>query len=85
MMAVRVASDLWPRVEKLLGRIERPSRYIDGEWGVLRRPDASYRVALMYPDTYEVGMANQALQVLAARLETIDDIATEREIGRAHV
>ena len=78
MMAVRVASDLWPRVEKLLGRIERPSRYIDGEWGVLRRPDASYRVALMYPDTYEVGMANQALQVLAARLETIDDIATER-------
>jgi radical SAM family uncharacterized protein len=65
-------------VEPLLREVERPTRYVDREWGVLRRPDAGYRVALMYPDTYEVGMANQALQVLAARLSTLDAVACER-------
>ncbi|MHB1017478.1 MAG: TIGR03960 family B12-binding radical SAM protein [Coriobacteriia bacterium] len=71
-------SDLWPRVERLLARVERPSRYIDHEWGAHRRDGAAYRVALMYPDAYEIGMANQALQVLAERLLTIDDVAIER-------
>ena len=77
-MAVSVSSDLWPRVERLLAGIERPSRYIDHEWGALRRDDAAYRVALMYPDAYEIGMANQALQVLAARLQGLADVACER-------
>ncbi len=71
-------SDLWERVQPLLTGVERPSRYIDREWGAAHRPDAAYRVALMYPDTYEVGMANQALQVLADRLATMPDVACER-------
>jgi len=71
-------SDVWERVEPLLREVERPARYVDREWGVLRRPDARYHVALMYPDTYEVGMANQALQILAARLSTLDEVACER-------
>lgn len=71
-------TDLWDRVDALLASVERPSRYIDGEWGAASRPDAAYRVALMYPDTYEVGMANQALQVLSARLLTSDGIGVER-------
>lgn len=71
-------SDLWERVEPLLARVERPSRYIDREWGAVHRPDAAYRVALMYPDAYEVGMANQALQVLAGRLATLSEVACER-------
>lgn len=69
---------LWARVEPLLAGVERPARYIDHEWGALHRPEAAYRVALMYPDAYEVGMANQALQVLAARLGTLPDVAVER-------
>lgn len=44
----------------------------------MSRPDAAYRVALMYPDAYEVGMANQAIQVLTARLATLPDVAVER-------
>ena len=70
--------DLWDRIEPLLAAVERPSRYIDGEWGAVHRPDAAYRVALMYPDAYEVGMANQALQVLSERLLATEDIAVER-------
>lgn len=70
--------DLWPRVEPLLTRVERPARYIDREWGAVSRPNAAYRVALMYPDAYEVGMANQALQVLAERISTLQDVGVER-------
>ena len=26
-------ADLWPRIEQLLSRVERPARYVDREWG----------------------------------------------------
>lgn len=70
--------DLWQRVEPLLARVERPARYVNREWGASARPDAEYRVALMYPDSYEVGMANQALQVLGARLAECEGVSCER-------
>ncbi len=70
--------DLWPRVEPLLAAVERPARYIDHEWAARHDADAAYRAALVYPDTYEVGMANQALAILYDRLNGIDDVAAER-------
>jgi radical SAM family uncharacterized protein len=70
--------DLWPDVERLLARIERPVRYIDREWGAVHSSDTDYRVGLVYPDAYEVGMANQALQILAARLRLLDGVSVER-------
>ena len=70
--------DLWQRVEPLLERVERPARYVNREWGASTRPGAAYRVALMYPDSYEVGMANQALQVLSAQLSECGDVSCER-------
>lgn len=59
-----MTDDLWPRVEALLGAVERPARYIDREWGAHHADAADYRVALLYPDTYELGMANQAIAIL---------------------
>ena len=69
---------MWARIEPLLAGVERPARYLDSEWGVRVRPDASYRVALVYPDTYELGMANQALAILYDILNRVDDVAAER-------
>lgn len=71
-------SDLWPQVEPLLAHVERPARYIDSEFGAVHRPEADYRVALLYPDTYELGMANQALAILYERLNAIAGVAAER-------
>jgi radical SAM family uncharacterized protein len=71
-------TDLWTLVEPLLARVERPARYIDSEFGARRRPDASYRAALLYPDTYELGMANQALAILYDLLNGVDGVAAER-------
>ncbi len=71
-------ADLWPRIEPLLARIERPARYLDREWGAHHREDADYRAVLLYPDTYEIGQANQAIGILYDRLNTCDGVAAER-------
>lgn len=56
--------DLWPRIEAVLPQAERPARYIDHEWGVQRNAQATYHFCMVYPDTYELGQANQALRIL---------------------
>ncbi|MBN2823487.1 MAG: TIGR03960 family B12-binding radical SAM protein [Coriobacteriia bacterium] len=71
-------SDLWPRIEPLLASVERPARYIDREWGALHIDDAEYRAALVYPDAYELGMANQAIGILYQCLAAIPGVAPER-------
>jgi radical SAM family uncharacterized protein len=77
-MATSPAADLWGRVEPLLARVERPARYLDREWAARHVPDAAYRVALHYPDTYELGMANQAIGILYERLNALEGVAAER-------
>ena len=69
---------IWERVEPLLPRVERPARYINREWGSVTGRDASYRATLIYPDVYEVGMANQAIAILYSQLNSIEDCSAER-------
>lgn len=71
-------ADLWPLIEPLLDRIERPARYLDREWGARHAPDAEYRVALLYPDTYEIGQSNQAIGILYDLLGSLPGVAAER-------
>lgn len=71
-------SELWPRVERLLARVERPARYIDGEYGAAAPADASYRAVLMYPDVYEIGQSNQAIAILYDILRRLPDTSVER-------
>jgi len=71
-------TDLWSRVEPLLAGVERPARYIDREWGAAHDPDASYQAVLIYPDTYEIGQANQAIAVLYHAINSLPDTAAER-------
>jgi len=69
---------LWERVEPLLRMVERPSRYIASEWNARGFAGDEYRAALIYPDTYELGMANQALRILYAILNGMDGVGAER-------
>jgi radical SAM family uncharacterized protein len=71
-------ASLWPAIEPLLARVERPARYIDREWGATHKNDAAYRACLVYPDTYEIGQSNQALAILYATLNDLSDVAAER-------
>src|SRR6476619_2888525 len=73
-------SDLWPRIEPLLARVETPARYIGMEQGSVRPQHEASRVAflLIYPDTYEIGLPNQGLQILYEILNERPDAVAER-------
>jgi len=51
---------------RILPRVTRPARYIGGEWNSVTKDwDAiDVRIALAYPDLYEIGMSNLGLSIL---------------------
>ncbi len=71
---------LWPQIEPLLARVAKPARYIGGELGARPSCDDPARVAwlLVYPDTYEIGLPNQGLQILYEILNERADACAER-------
>src|SRR6478672_6031280 len=73
-------SNLWPRIEPLLAKVEKPARYIGMERGALAPDHRPGQAAflLIYPDTYEIGLPNQGLQILYEILNERDDAVAER-------
>ncbi len=72
------ASPLQKTIEHLLTSVEKPSRYIGGETNEVVKPEATVRVALSYPDAYEIGISNQALQILYGLINNRTAAAAER-------
>ena len=71
---------LWTRLEPLLPRVSKPARYIGGEDG-MQQPEHGPGIVswlLTYPDTYEVGLPNQGLQILYEILNENPHAAAER-------
>jgi radical SAM family uncharacterized protein/radical SAM-linked protein len=58
--------------------VEKPARYMGGEMGSIRKDVAELRVALAFPDVYEVGMSHLGLRILYHVLNSVDGIAAER-------
>ena len=58
--------------------VEKPARYMGGEMGSVIKPDADLRIALAFPDVYEVGMSHLGLRILYAILNAEPGIAAER-------
>ena len=52
--------NLSERIDRLLERVEKPVRYMGGEYGCVVKDPASVdvRYAFLFPDTYEVGMSH---------------------------
>ena len=71
---------LWTRIEPLLGQVQKPARYIGCEDGAITPRHGPGRVSwlLAYPDTYEIGLPNQGLQILYEILNERDDAVAER-------
>src|SRR5690242_15580482 len=73
-------STVWPDLEPLLARVSKPARYIGCEDGAQTPEHAPHKVSwlLTYPDTYEIGLPNQGLQILYEILNERDDAVAER-------
>ncbi len=66
--------------DSILKNVSRPARYSGGEWNaVVKDWDATpLRLALAYPDAYEVGMSNLGIAILYDVLNGLPDVLAER-------
>ena len=66
--------------DSLLSQVAKPARYTGGEWNsAVKDWEATpIRIALSYPDVYEIGMSNIALPILYDRLNRQPDVLAER-------
>lgn len=71
--------------EKILPSVREPAQYIGGEWNSIIKssevgsvPSAVCRVALVFPDTYALGMSHLGLQILYFILNSREDVICER-------
>ena len=71
-------TDLFSRIEPYLFQVEKPSRYLDHEYGALFNPDADYRICFVYPDVYEIGQSNQGLAILYRMVNADPTLSAER-------
>lgn len=76
---------LWESLEPLLSRVQKPARYIgceDGsvtpDWSGAGPTGSVVSWLLIYPDTYEIGLPNQGLQILYEVLNERPDAIAER-------
>jgi radical SAM superfamily enzyme YgiQ (UPF0313 family) len=68
------------KLDRILRTVEKPGRYTGGEWNASARDPATaeIRVALAYPDAYEIGMSHLGQKILYGLLNAQPHIAAER-------
>ena len=66
--------------ENILYQVTKPARYTGGEWNSIIKEweSTAIKIALTYPDLYEIGMSNMALPILYELLNTQPDVLAER-------
>ncbi len=67
-------------LDRILPHVTRPARYTGGEWNsVLKDWDSTeVRLALVFPDLYEVGMSNMGLSILYELINAQPYVLAER-------
>ena len=73
---MKVVSDL----EEILKDVQRPGSYLGGEWNEIRKDPykVKIKIALAFPDLYEVGMSYLGQKILYFILNSQSDVLAER-------
>ncbi len=69
-----------PDLDRVLAKVSRPARYSGGEWNSIVKDweNQKVRLALAYPDVYDIGMSNLGLAILYDVLNRQPDVLAER-------
>ncbi len=67
-------------LERVLLRVQKPGRYVGGELNQVVKPwdSVETRVALIFPDIYDLGLPNLGLAILYDQLNRRADVLAER-------
>jgi radical SAM family uncharacterized protein len=68
------------KLERILPRVQKPARYTGGEYGQINKnkADVDTRIALCFPDTYEIGMSNLGIRILYGLANQMTGVWCER-------
>lgn len=68
------------RLERILPRVQKPARYVGGEYNqiIKDRESVNIRLAFCFPDTYEIGMSNLGMSILYHTMNSLDFVWCER-------
>ena len=67
-------------LEKILPKVQKPARYTGGEYGQIMKDkkDVELRMALCFPDVYEIGMSNLGFRILYECINAMEGVWCER-------
>jgi radical SAM family uncharacterized protein/radical SAM-linked protein len=67
-------------INSILGHVKKPSRYIGSEFNAIKKnwQRVAVKVALVFPDLYEIGMSHHGLQILYHIINANDELLAER-------
>lgn len=68
-------------LRKILLSLENPGRYAGGEFGSHNKrnlQETDLKMAVSYPDLYEIGMSNNAIKILYSILNSIEGVVCDR-------
>ncbi len=67
-------------LEDILKHVQRPGRYLGGEWNEVKKDPTNVhlKVALAFPDFYEIGMSHLGQKILYAIVNERSDLLAER-------
>jgi len=68
------------KLERILPRVQKPARYVGGEFGqVVKNPsDVRVRLGFCFPDLYEIAMSNLGMSILYGLFNELDYVWCER-------
>ena len=68
------------RLDRILLRVQKPGRYVGGELNsIIKEWDSvAVKVALIFPDIYDIGVSNVGLKILYDQINQRDDALAER-------
>ena len=72
-------------LETLLPQVQKPARYLGDEWNAVKKDHgaAAVRMALAFPDIYEVGMSNLGLKIIYEIVNRHPEMLLERVFAPA--
>ena len=68
------------KLRRILPKVQKPARYTGGEHNQIVKDieKTNFRLALCFPDTYEIGMSNLGMKILYGLVNEIDGVWCER-------
>jgi radical SAM family uncharacterized protein len=72
--------DIERKLDRILLKVTKPGRYVGGEMNITVKDWASVetKVALVFPDIYDIGVSNVGLKILYDQVNMRDDALAER-------